>query len=264
MPLSDEGRRIVDEARAAYGPSDQDRSRVGASLWLRVTAAAGAASAASSGSSAAAAPPAGFLAGKGAVVGLAALVLAGGASVGYWWSSHDTRPRAPSSAGAGSARTAAEVAHPAPPSSTPSASELENARRDERQDDKEIEPHARASRSRLTGPPRTTHAKAAPAELGPDVAGEIALLNDAQRALAGGQPDRALALLDRHARQFPRGSLSEERAAARIIALCALGRVTTARAEAAAFVRRAPASPLAERVQAACGNAIDPLAPAGE
>ena len=91
-------------------------------------------------------------------------------------------------------------------------------------------------------------------EPGPDVAGEIALLNEAQRALASGQADRALQLLDRHARDFPRGSLVEERAAARIIALCALGRVTAARAEAAAFVRKSPESPLVDRVRAACGK----------
>jgi hypothetical protein len=249
MSLSDEGRRIVDEARAAYGPSDDDRSRVGASLWLRVAAGAGAASAASAGSSSAAAP-AGFLAGKGAVVGVAALVVIGGASVGYWWSRGDARP--PAVAPASPVTAKADVTdQPGEPGLTPAAAA------------KAVEPPAHRSRSRSTGAPRVTGVKAAPLEPGPDVAGEVALLNEAQKALAGGHPDRALELLDRHARDFPRGSLTEERAAARIIALCALGRVTTARAEAAAFVRRAPASPLAERVQAACGTKLDPAAPAG-
>jgi hypothetical protein len=60
--------------------------------------------------------------------------------------------------------------------------------------------------------------------------------------------------LDQHAVAFPHGALSEERSAARIIALCKLGQVATARAEANAFIRRSPQSPLSERVRAACGN----------
>jgi len=240
MPLSDEGRRIVDEARAAYGPSDEDRARVGASLSLRLTAAVGAASAAT-GASSAAATPAGLLAGKGAVLGLAALVVIGGASAGYWWSRSEARPRAPAAARAGSAPVAAPDQLGQPTAALPAA-------------EPEAEPPRRASHSRPAA--RVPGAKAAPSEAGPDVAGEIALLGEAQRALASGQPEKALVLLDRHAREFPHGSLGQERAAARIIALCALGRVTTARAEAAAFLARSPGSPLAERVRAACGADI--------
>jgi hypothetical protein len=215
MSLSDEGRRIVDEARAAYGPSDADRARVGA--WLSAHAGASAAAA-------------GFLGGKGAVLGLAALVVIGGASVGYWRARTATRPRAPAAVAAAGARPApAAPTMPQPEQAAPPTS-----------------PPVRANRSRSTA--------AAAREPGTDVAGEIALLNDAQRALANGQPDRALALLERHARQFPRGSLTEERAAARIIALCDLGRVTAARAETAAFVRQFPSSPLGDRVRATCGT----------
>ena len=244
MPLSDEARRIVDDARAAYGPSHEDRARVGATLPLHLAAAVGATAAASTGSSAAAAPV-GFLAGKGALLGLTALVVVGGASVGYWWSRSETRgARAPSTASAVSTSSARTTNQPDPPGARPSATV------------KTLSPQApaRGSRSRSTLAARAISAKAAISEPGPDVAGEIALLNEAQRALASGQPDRALQLLDRHARNFPRGSLAEERAAARIIALCALGRVTAARAETAAFVKQSPESPLVERVRAACGK----------
>jgi hypothetical protein len=215
MSLSDEGRRIVDQARAAYAPSDADLTRVRALLSARVGASAAAA---------------GFLGGKGVAVGLAALVVIGGASVGYWRSRTETRPRAPS------VPTSAALAPAAPSLPEPEPAPALAAAR-------EAQPAARSNRSRST---------AAAREPGTDVAGEIALLNDAQRALANGQPDRALALLERHARQFPRGSLTEERAAARIIALCDLGRVTAARAETAAFVRQFPSSPLTDRVRAAC------------
>ena len=240
MPLSDEARRIVDDARSAYGPSHEDRARVGATLPLHVAAAAAASTASS-----AAAAPVGALAGKGALLGLTALVVVGGASVGYWWSRSETRgPRASSAASAVSTPAARTTNQPDPPDLPPSASV------------KTLSPQApaRGNRSRSLVAARAIGAKTAIPEPGPDVAGEIALLNEAQRALASGQADRALQLLDRHARDFPRGSLAEERAAARIIALCALGRVTAARAETEAFVRKSPESPLVERVRAACGK----------
>ena len=242
MPLSDEARRIVDDARAAYGPSHEDRARVGATLPLHLAAAVGAA--ASTASSAAAAPV-GFLAGKGALLGLTVLVVVGGASVGYWWSRSETRgARAPSAASAVSTPAARTTNQPDPPESRPSATVKTLS----------LQAPARGNRSRSTLAARATSTKVAMSEPGPDVAGEIALLNQAQRALASGQADRALQLLDRHARDFPRGSLAEERAAARIIALCALGHVTAARAETAAFVRKSPESPLVDRVRAACGK----------
>lgn len=244
MPLSDEARRIVDDACAAYGPSDEDRARVGAILPLHLAAAAGAATAASAGSSAAAAP-AGFLAGKGLLVALTALVVVGGASGGYWWSGREARrPRAPSAASAVSTPALRTTSQPDPPTSPPSAT-VKNT---------QLQAPARGNRSRSGLGARAVTAKVGASDPGPDVAGEIALLNEAQRALASGQADRALQILDRHAREFPRGSLAEERAAARIIALCALGRVTAARVETAAFVRQSPESPLVERVRAACGK----------
>jgi RNA polymerase sigma-70 factor (ECF subfamily) len=252
MPLSDEARRIVDDARAAYGPSDEDRARVAASLPL-IAAAAGAAAAASAGSSAAAAS-AGFFAAKGVALGLAMVVVVGGASVGYWrgygrghWrSTAESRPRAPSVGRAASAPAARRTDQPDPATSPPSAAPEEAGT--------PREAPSRGNRSRPALAPRAVGAQASRSEPGPDVAGEITLLGEAQRALANGQAERALQLLDRHAREFPRGSLTEERAAARIIALCALGRVEAARVETAAFVRQSPGSPLVDRVRAACGK----------
>jgi hypothetical protein len=65
-------------------------------------------------------------------------------------------------------------------------------------------------------------------------------------------PTRALALLDEQDRTFVRGVLREERAAARVLALCAAQRTGEARQSAESFVRRYPASPLRARVLAAC------------
>jgi hypothetical protein len=85
-----------------------------------------------------------------------------------------------------------------------------------------------------------------------DVSAELALLRDAHDALRNGDGARALALLDEHGRRFPRGSLVEEREAARVLALCKVGRAVEARDAASRFLREHPQSPQAERVAHAC------------
>jgi hypothetical protein len=86
------------------------------------------------------------------------------------------------------------------------------------------------------------------------LAEETRLLEAAQRELARNQGGAALALLDEHAAKFPRGALSEERAAARILALCHLGRTGEARRAAEAFVSAAPQSPLVPRLESSCAS----------
>jgi hypothetical protein len=83
---------------------------------------------------------------------------------------------------------------------------------------------------------------------------EARLLRDAHRALAAGDPSRALALLDEDARRFPRGALEPERAAERVFALCATGDVDRATREAQAFVRLHAPGALANRVAEGCGG----------
>ena len=81
---------------------------------------------------------------------------------------------------------------------------------------------------------------------------ETRLVRGADAALRAGDPALALALLDDHARSFPNGVLAEERAAERVLALCAGGRAADARAAADAFLRERPGSALAPRVRSAC------------
>lgn len=83
---------------------------------------------------------------------------------------------------------------------------------------------------------------------------ETALLRAAHQAMQSGDAARALALLDEHARSYPRGALVEERGAQRVFALCALGSKARARGEAAIFLAERPNSPLAPRVRAACAE----------
>ena len=69
------------------------------------------------------------------------------------------------------------------------------------------------------------------AKPGNEIRQEVALLSKAQAALSRGRPQEALEALAEHAQRFPRGVLSEERAATRVRTLCALGRTREAAAE---------------------------------
>lgn len=81
---------------------------------------------------------------------------------------------------------------------------------------------------------------------------EVALLGEAQRALAAGQYSVALASLDKHAARFPRGALSSEREASRAIALCRSGALSRGQKLAQRYVTQHASSPLCTRVRAAC------------
>jgi hypothetical protein len=79
---------------------------------------------------------------------------------------------------------------------------------------------------------------------------ELALLVDVRAALQRGDGHAALALLDGH--DTSDRQLLEERTAARVLALCAAGRVDEAREAAAAFARRYPSSLQLVAVARAC------------
>jgi len=100
--------------------------------------------------------------------------------------------------------------------------------------------------ARAPRPPSSTSANS-------DLEAEMALIASAQSAIARGDYAAALASLDEHQRSFPKGMLSEERTAARAVALCGSGRQSEGRALATAFLARHATSPLAPRVKSACG-----------
>ena len=79
-------------------------------------------------------------------------------------------------------------------------------------------------------------------------------LREALADLRDGRPERAIAGLDAEDARFGHGALGEERAEARIAALCALGRIDDARASASRFLQDHPRSLLAGRVRASCGG----------
>jgi len=78
---------------------------------------------------------------------------------------------------------------------------------------------------------------------------ELASLDAARAALARGDTPRALALLDRYTRTYPRGRLDMEAEVLRIDALAESGRTDAAHARARDFLRRHPNSVLAAHVR---------------
>lgn len=114
----------------------------------------------------------------------------------------------------------------------------------------------------------------APAEQGPTKAGALTpapaasasgdrlsaernVLDAARVALASGEPNQAVALADRHKRDFPQGALVEEREAIATKALVDAGRHAEARARGAAFERRFPQSAMLRSVRSSLSTIGD-------
>jgi hypothetical protein len=81
---------------------------------------------------------------------------------------------------------------------------------------------------------------------------ETSDLTLAQRALRSGRPAAALALLDEQDTRYRGGALAQERAAARVFALCLAGQTAQARGQAERFEQKWPRSSLVARVRASC------------
>ncbi|MBX7081975.1 MAG: sigma-70 family RNA polymerase sigma factor [Nannocystaceae bacterium] len=111
--------------------------------------------------------------------------------------------------------------------------------------------------ARRVPPPRAGSSRASvePAAAAPRTGEHTEWLTDAALRLRSGDAAAALALTDRHAADFPGSPLADVRLELRIESLCALGRGTQGRDEAAAWIRRAPRSPFAARAAAACESA---------
>jgi hypothetical protein len=83
---------------------------------------------------------------------------------------------------------------------------------------------------------------------------ELALLEQARSAVAGGDPARSLSVLDRYAERFPQGSMMPEAMMIRIEALLKAGDRSAATRSAAAFLASDPGSPYAARVRSLLGT----------
>ena len=98
----------------------------------------------------------------------------------------------------------------------------------------------------------------APADAPSDnLSSQVSAIREARAAMRRGEPQAAIAAIDR---QFPEGQASTmepEATLARVAALCRLGDVVTARRVADRFLARFPESPLGARLRGSC--AFDPV-----
>lgn len=250
--LSPEAQRILDAARDGDDPTRGDKERLRSAVLASVGAAAaigtgGAASSAAAASAGAATAGTVAVSGAGAgvlvkVIGLAVAVgIAGGTVALEPWNAGTT--------------TASEFEH-APILETDTHEDPIPAPHTPRPEP-EPEPVPEITSPPAAAPvpeaPRRPRATAPPAPAPTStLADELTLLRAAQGARRAGDPTRALAELDRHARLFPDGVLAAEAQAARVLTLCDLGRTDDARAQREAFLAAHAGSPLAARVQNAC------------
>lgn len=111
----------------------------------------------------------------------------------------------------------------------------------------------------LPDPPTTAKPRPPPSVPSPELdakgaAAERALLDAARVAIAQGEAERALEVVERHRQEYPRGSLAEEREALAVRALVKVGRHDEARARAARFEAAYPNSIALPAVKAAIGS----------
>ena len=243
---------LIEANRSATAPSEEDRDRnrakiaahiggsgivVGATLLTTQRAAAGLTGGAGSSAGAASAASGAFASGLAKWVAVSVFVAVGG-GIGF----HSVRRHLGAESTVAPSAPVAELALPIAPAA---ASATGAAPTDS---DNVAVPNGRSARPKAS-------LGGAGARTDTGFGRALELLRSARHALDDESPTAALALLDRYAIEFPRGSaLQPEYEATRVLALCAAGRTEAAERARGHFLEKQPASPLAERVRMACGN----------
>jgi len=247
--LSEGGKALVQAARRADRPSDADRKRVLAALQARLGDAALLGASVTEAPRAVASGPS-FARSKllkWGLVGSTVLVLGAALFVPRFTDEREQVEPRTSVSVASAAPTPVVDAATAPvavqPRTEPDLPTSPSARSDE--------PRA-APIATLEGARRAIVAPKAPARSRDGLTEEVALLSRAETELHAGRPAKALVALAEHQRRFPRGALAEERTAAKIQALCALGRNEEANAQLRQLLHISPKSALEERSRQAC------------
>jgi hypothetical protein len=273
--LGPEARGIVEAGRDADRPTRGDRARVRQALSR--TLAAGAFGAASTAAPAAAGHAAAAAAAKGtSAAALTAKVLAAIAVVGITGAGIALIGRGADGPGAlPAAPVAVDSPEPIPveakdrvlqgPTGAPAVAASPEPPQPAGASRPAVDPRGTAAPRAHVGSARASAgepgASAEPAASPPStLEAETRLLREAHDALQAGQPGRALDLLDEQSQAYAGGQLVEERAAARVLALCKAGRPEEAQAAAARFLQEHPHSPLADRVRSACSALPAPAA----
>lgn len=217
--LNDEARALVEAGKSALRPQAGDRTRVLEALRTRIAHAGGVQHSGKAPASSGTGPGAAAIAG----IAIGVALLGGGA---FYALRAPQAPAAPSVAAAPAPPPAAAPepqAAPASPSTPPVI-------------------------AATVDPPAPESGRAARRQ-SDRLAEEVAILSRAETELHAGRFASALQVLDEHRRIFPRGTLTQERVAARVRALCALGRVSEAQGDLA---RLSPGSLHEGRTREAC------------
>jgi hypothetical protein len=226
--LTPEARRVLQLARAARTPSALDKRRI----ERRLAIGAGLSAAAASGAAVAHAAETASAAASGGMLASLKVYVAGGALL-------------LSAAGGGYALLSQPTAAPARPQPTAAAPQVAAKRAVPAPAPARAVTPAPAPVEPISSPSRATRR--------PDtLARELDLLHDAQRAWRARDSERTLALLDQHAKRYPRSELRLERSALRVLALCEVGRERDARKLARTLIRLAPNSPVRATIEESC------------
>ena len=254
--LGPEARSILGAGRNGDDPTPTDRARVRRNL-ARAIAAGGAAAAASAAGTAAegSAAAATAIAGKTATLLMlgkigGGLVFVAALGAGIWFS----RPLPPGPAPSASVPvtdSASPITAPPPaPSAAPDSPSPESPPADPpAAAAPEAPAPASPGQAAVSARPSASAGEAPPRD---PLVDETQELREAHGALQSGDPQKALKLLDEQATTYAGGQLREEREAARVLALCKLGKKDEARAKIADFLRDHPGSPLEGRVRSGC------------
>jgi hypothetical protein len=231
--MSPETRAFLDSVRDAEDPSSDDQRRVLSGVRAALAAGAIGMTASNASAAAAKAQPAWSLVGglklAGVLAGVMAAVAAVGWAAGFLPFSSDFRP-SPGSAAAPLQRP------PAAPEAPPASAAVPP-------------PPAPAAVVSSEAPKRVVASRKPQL---PSLREEIELLAEVTRALERGDGAAALARLDGHVSADRQ--LLAERQAARIKALCLLGRGPEARAAAVEFLRVHPTSVQREGIERSCAS----------
>jgi hypothetical protein len=228
--LGNEARRLLDLVRTSDGPGHDDQRRVAQGVAASVGVLASSLAEAGSAAAFSAAAP---MAARVATAGLVFKAL-GSSILGL-------------GLGFAVAVPAALVASN-PPGTTPAprvltvpAPTLEPAK-----------PRSEPAPVAAAAPTARSRARAPVVAAGDNLAREVELLAAVQAELRTGQGQRALELLNAYEREAKGSTLGPERAAARVLASCAIGDVATARRVAGQFLAASPDSPVVPRIRRSC------------
>jgi predicted Zn-dependent protease len=230
--MSREATQLVYAGREAFRPTEADRARLLAALTGAATLSVGVAAATGAQRSLRA------LFGVSRVARVLSIALPVAAAGGYWYAT---------------GQSPAKVQMTLPVNLPPAVSAPASARSAVQQAEAEEQPLEQPSEpSASVSPERNGSPAFDSSKRGIEIRQEVALLSKAQAALSRGRPQEALEALSEHAARFPRGALTEERAATRARTLCALGRRQEADAELKRMEKANPSSAYLARARESC------------